>query len=166
MYYTRFHTPFCEMILVGTEEGLTHLHLNTGEGKRLFEIADEWVQNHAFFSSTMDQITDYCSGKRKIFNLTINPRGTEFQKKVWRKLTGIPYGELRTYKEIAEAMGNKNSARAVGMANSRNPIPLIIPCHRVIGTNGKLVGFAHGLAMKERLIHFERAVTAHRILSF
>jgi len=161
MYYTRFHMPFCEMILVGNEEGLTHLHLNTGEGKRLFEIADEWVQNDVFFSGTMDQITDYCSGKRKKFNVTINPGGTEFQKKVWRKLTGIPYGELRTYKEIAGAMGNENAARAVGMANSRNPIPLIIPCHRVIGINGKLVGFAHGLAMKGRLIHFERAGVAN-----
>ena len=144
------------MILVGNEEGLTHLHLNIGEGKRLFEIGDEWVQNDAFFSGTMDQITDYCTGKRKTSNVTINPRGTEFQKKVWKKLTGIPYGELRTYKVIAGAMGNENAARAVGTANSRNPIPLIIPCHRVIGTNGKLVGFTHGLAMKERLINFEQ----------
>lgn len=148
------------MILVGNKEGLTHLHLNTGEGKRRFHIEGEWVRNDAFFLDTMDQVTDYCTGKRKTFNVTINPRGTEFQKKVWKKLTGIPYGELRTYKTIAGAMGNENAARAVGMANSRNPIPLIIPCHRVIGTNGKLVGFAHGLAMKERLIHFERAVVA------
>jgi methylated-DNA-[protein]-cysteine S-methyltransferase len=152
------------MILVGDKEGLTHLYLNTGEGKRLFEIGDEWVQNDAFFSDAMDQITDYCTGKRKTFNVTINPRGTEFQQKVWKKLTGIPYGELRTYKEIARVIGNENAARAVGMANSRNPIPLIIPCHRVIGTNGTWVGFAHGLAMKERLIHFERAVIAHGIV--
>jgi methylated-DNA-[protein]-cysteine S-methyltransferase len=88
--------------------------------------------------------------------VTINPGGTEFQKKVWKELAGIPYGELRTYKEIAGAMGTENASRAVGMANSRNPIPLIVPCHRVIGTNGKLTGFAHGLAMKERLINFEQ----------
>ncbi len=165
MYYAKFDTPFCEMILVGDNDGLTHLHLNTGEGKRHFDIAGEWVRNDAFFSDTMDQITDYCNEKRKTFNVTVNPEGTEFQRKVWRKLTEIPYGELRTYKEIAGIIGNENAARAVGMANSRNPIPLIIPCHRVIGTNGKLTGFAHGLAMKERLINFEGAVISNRAVN-
>ena len=156
MYYTRFDTPFCEIILVGNEEGLSNLHLNTGEGKRSFEISKEWILNETFFADTINQIKEYFRGKRTQFSVIINPQGTEFQKRVWRNLCKIGYGELCTYKDIAKAIGNEKAARAVGMANSKNPIPLIVPCHRVIGTNGKLTGFAHGLAMKERLINLEQ----------
>ena len=156
MYHTRFNTSFCEIILVGNGEGLTNLHLNTGDGKRCFEISKRWMINDAFFEDIINQIREYFEGKRTKFNVIVNPRGTDFQKRVWRELSKIAYGELCTYKDIAKAIGNEKAARAVGMANSKNPIPLIIPCHRVIGTNGKLTGFAHGLAMKERLINFEQ----------
>ncbi len=159
IYYTQFETPLCQIILAGNEAGLRHLHLNTGEGKRRFEISKGWVHDHAFFSNTVAQITEYFEGKRREFHVTLNPQGTDFQKRVWRRLSEIPYGELRTYKGIARAMGNEKAARAVGMANSHNPIPLIIPCHRVIGTDGGLTGFAHGLDMKERLIRMEQAAT-------
>lgn len=158
MYYTRFDTRFCEIILVGDEEGLSHLHLNTGEGKRFFEISDEWIKNDDYFSDTRVQIEEYLSGTRKNFNVRINPNGTDFQKKVWSQLYNIPYGMVRTYKDIAEVIGNANASRAVGMANSKNPIPLIIPCHRVIGTNGNLTGFAHGLAIKEKIINHEKLI--------
>ena len=157
MNYTRFNTRFCEIILAGNDQGLAHLHLNTGKGKRRFEISDAWHRNDAFFSNAKNQIEAYFSGKRRRFDLPINPKGTDFQKRVWKELSKIPYGELKSYKEIAEAIGNKDAARAVGMANSRNPIPLIIPCHRVIGVNGNLTGFAHGLDIKKQLIHFEQA---------
>jgi len=156
MYYTRFNTSFCEIILVGNVEGLSNLHLNTGDGKRCFEISKRWMINDAFFEDIVNQIREYFKGKRTKFNVIVNPQGTDFQKRVWFELSKIAYGELCTYKDIAKAIGNENAARAVGMANSKNPIPLIIPCHRVIGTNGKLTGFAHGLAMKERLINFEQ----------
>ena len=156
MYHTRFDTPLCEVILAGNEEGLTHLHLNTGEGKRHFEIARKWIHNDVFFADAIKQIKAYFDGKRREFDVAVNPQGTDFQKSVWRELFAIPYGELRTYKDIAKAIGNEKAARAVGMANSKNPIPLIVPCHRVIGANGKLTGFAHGLAIKERLINFEQ----------
>ena len=154
--FTKFNTPFCEIILVGDEDGLSNLHLNTGEGKRIFEIDRTWKRDDAFFRDTIEQINDYFNGTRKKFGVRINPHGTEFQKKVWRELTQIPYGAVRTYKEIAVTLGNEKACRAVGMANSKNPIPLIIPCHRVIGSNGTLTGFAHGLVIKEKLIQFEQ----------
>lgn len=157
MYYTKFDTLFCEIILIGNEEGLSGLCLNIGEGMRWFEISGEWIKNDAFFEDTANQLREYFRGKRRKFNVKLNPQGTDFLKSVWRELSEIPYGELRTYKDIAKAIGNEKAARAVGMANSKNPIPLIIPCHRVIGANGRLTGFAHGLAIKEKLIHFEQA---------
>ncbi len=164
MYYTKFETRFCEIILVGNAGGLSRLHLNTGEGKRKFEISEKWVLNPEFFADTINQIKAYFCGKRTKFNVRINPQGTEFQKSVWLELSKIAHGDLCTYKDIARAIGNENAARAVGMANSKNPIPLIVPCHRVIGANGKLTGFAHGVAIKEKLIDFEHqaAITSSR----
>lgn len=155
IYYTRFQTRFCEIILVGNEQGISNLHLNTGEGKREFHIAEEWQHNPGFFAKAQQTITDYLDGKIKEFDLPLNLQGTEFQKKVWQKLQEIPYGRTKTYGEIARELGNSNASRAVGMANSKNPIPLIIPCHRVIGSNGKLTGFAHGLKIKDQLLQLE-----------
>jgi len=155
MYYTRFNTEICEIILAGDKDGLKILHLNTGEGKRRFEISTDWEQNDSFFVTTIKQINEYLDGKLKTFKIRLSPEGTEFQKNVWSELQKIPFGEVRTYGEIAAALGNKSAARAVGMSNSRNPIPLIIPCHRVIGSNGKLTGFAHGLTLKQRLLDIE-----------
>ena len=156
MFYTRFNTPICEIILAGDDDGLQHLHLNTGQGKRRFSISDSWKRNDHFFANIKKQILEYCSGKRKQFDIPLNPQGTQFQLKVWDALQTIPSGETRSYKEIAEQTGNPAACRAVGMANSRNPIPLIIPCHRVVGANGKLTGFAHGLEIKQRLIDLEK----------
>ena len=101
------------------------------------------------------QLEEYFSSKRKVFDLPLNPQGTEFQKKVWQCLTKIPYGKTACYKDIASAVGNPKASRAVGMANNKNPIPIIIPCHRVIGTNGKLVGYAGGLDIKTQLLKIE-----------
>ena len=102
------------------------------------------------------QLSEYLKGERKTFDLPLNPKGTDFQKCVWRALCDIPYGETRTYKQIAEAIGNPKAVRAVGMANNRNPITIIVPCHRVIGANGKLVGYGGGLEMKEFLLRLEK----------
>ena len=101
------------------------------------------------------QIREYLDGQRKVFDLPLHPNGTEFQIKVWKALTEIPYGETRSYKDIAISIGNEKACRAVGMANNKNPIPIIIPCHRVIGANKKLVGYAGGLDLKERLLDLE-----------
>ena len=102
------------------------------------------------------QLSEYLKGERKTFDLPLNPKGTDFQKCVWRALCDIPYGETRTYKQIAEAIGNPKAVRAVGMANNRNPITIIVPCHRVIGANGTLVGYGGGLEMKEFLLRLEK----------
>lgn len=157
MYYTRFRTSYCDIILVGHEKGLVHLHLDTGEGNRQFEIQPEWTQNPNFFSRAVEQIRAYLAGRRTSFDLTIAPNGTAFQQTVWNELCRIPYGELRSYGDIARAIGKeRNAARAVGAANGKNPIPLVIPCHRVVGADGSLTGFAHGLSIKEKLIRLEQ----------
>ncbi len=102
------------------------------------------------------QIIEYFNGERKKFDIALNPKGTDFQKKVWDSLLRIPYGEIRSYKDIAVDIGNEKACRAVGNANNKNPIFIVIPCHRVIGSSGKLVGYAGGLDMKERLLKLER----------
>lgn len=102
------------------------------------------------------QLMQYFEGKREDFELPLNPQGTTFMKQVWKALEKIPYGETNTYKQIAENIQNPKAVRAVGMANHRNPIPIIIPCHRIIGSNGKLVGYALGLEMKQFLLNLEK----------
>ena len=101
------------------------------------------------------QLTEYLQGERKTFDLPISLKGTPFQQQVWKALCEIPYGETRSYKQIAEAIGNPKSVRAVGMANNRNPLLIVVPCHRVIGTNGKLVGYGGGIEKKEFLLRLE-----------
>ena len=105
---------------------------------------------------TILQLNEYFNKKRTSFDIPIEPKGTVFQKKVWNALLKIPYGQTKTYKEIAEIIGNKNATRAVGMANNKNPIAIVIPCHRVIGANGKLTGYAGGLDKKEKLLLLEK----------
>lgn len=105
---------------------------------------------------TEKQLAEYFAGIRKAFDLPLAPEGTDFQKSVWQALQQIPYGETRSYKEIATAVGNPKASRAVGMANNRNPISIVIPCHRVIGANGKLVGYGGGLGIKEALLQLEK----------
>ena len=101
------------------------------------------------------QLNEYFSGTRKEFSLPLMPDGTDFQKKVWKELEKIKYGQTKTYEDIASALGNKKAARAVGGANNKNPIAIIIPCHRVIGKNGNLVGYAGGLDIKRKLLEIE-----------
>ncbi|MCL4517641.1 MAG: methylated-DNA--[protein]-cysteine S-methyltransferase, partial [Thaumarchaeota archaeon] len=102
------------------------------------------------------QLQAYLSGALKEFSLPLAPSGTEFMLRVWESLGAIPYGETRSYKEIARSIGNEKACRAVGLANNRNPISIFIPCHRVIGANGKLVGYGGGLDIKDRLLKLER----------
>lgn len=108
-------------------------------------------------TKTKKQLMEYFAGKRKIFDLPLSPQGTAFQLQAWQQLRAIPYGHTISYGEQAQRLGNKNKSRAVGMANGCNPISIIIPCHRVIGSNGKLVGFAGGLDKKAYLLDLEKA---------
>jgi len=106
--------------------------------------------------TAVTQLHEYFNGVRQAFDFPMNPRGTDFQKSVWTALIAIPYGETRTYRAIAEQIGNPKAVRAVGMANNRNPLPIVVPCHRVIGSNGALVGYAGGLDVKRFLIDLEK----------
>ena len=104
------------------------------------------------------QLNEYLQGNRKTFHLPLRMKGTDFQVTVWKALCDIPYGETRSYKQIAEAIGNPKAVRAVGMANNRNPLLVVVPCHRVIGANGKLVGYAAGIEKKEFLLKLEKSL--------
>lgn len=128
------------------------------------EFCDKYVESIgcAVALEAERQITEYFEGLRTAFDLPLKPRGSEFQKKVWYELKKIPYGETVSYKDIACRIGNEKACRAVGMANNKNPIPIIIPCHRVIGSNHKLVGYAYGLETKEFLLDLEHNVSSRK----
>jgi methylated-DNA-[protein]-cysteine S-methyltransferase len=102
------------------------------------------------------QLNEYFVGQRRVFDIPLEAKGTVFQKKVWEALRQVPWGETKSYKEIAVMVGNEKACRAVGMANNKNPIAIVVPCHRIIGSNGKLVGYAGGLDIKERLLLLEK----------
>lgn len=123
--------------------------------KKIDETSD-YVKNTEFTDLVYTEVMEYLNGERKTFDIKYEINGTEFQKKVWKELVKIPYGETRTYKEMAVAVGNPKASRAVGMANNKNPIAIIVPCHRVIGSDGKLVGYAGGLDMKSTLLTLEK----------
>ncbi len=157
MYYDIIESPVCQILLAGDEEGLKHVIFLKGEKKA--EIPENWVKNKEFFREAEKQLKAYFSGKLKSFDLKLASEGTDFQKAVWKALCEIPYGETRTYKDIAVSIGKPKACRAVGLANNRNPIAIIGPCHRVIGSNGKLVGYASGLDVKEFLLKLENAIS-------
>ena len=122
---------------------------------RVVESCSNISERSGYFEEVAKQLDEYFAGKRTKFELNISPRGTEFQKKVWAKLLKIPYGKTKSYQEIAEAVGKPNAQRAVGSACNKNPILLIIPCHRVVSKTGKLTGFACGIDRKEQLLKLE-----------
>ncbi|WP_165072424.1 methylated-DNA--[protein]-cysteine S-methyltransferase [Desulfovibrio sp. ZJ200] len=117
--------------------------------------ADALCQESPILRRARAQLEEYLAGRRRSFDLPLAPRGTDFQRKVWEALTRIPYGETRSYKQIAEAVGCPRGCRAVGLANNRNPISIVIPCHRVIGADGSLVGYGGGLPLKKALLRLE-----------
>lgn len=153
MYYDIIESPIGPILLAGNEKGLKHLVFL--KGKKKIEVPADWIENKELFREVARQLEAYFSGKLKSFDLKLAPEGTDFQKSVWKSLCEIPYGETRTYKEIAVSIGKSKAYRAVGLANNRNPIAIIIPCHRVIGANGKLTGYASGLDIKEFLLKLE-----------
>lgn len=150
----------------GLEEvggALTHLWLEGKEKAGAGTNAAAWMPGKVegelletpLFRETKAQLDAYFAGRLKAFSLPLAPAGTEFQKKVWKLLQEIPYGVTRTYGEIAALSGDSKACRAVGMANNRNPLPILIPCHRVVGANGSLVGYGGGLDIKLRLLQLE-----------
>ena len=115
-------------------------------------------QETTLIKEAHQQLSEYLKGERKSFDLPLRMKGTDFQQRVWNALLDIPYGETRSYKQIAEAIGNPKAVRAVGMANNRNPLLIVVPCHRVIGADGKLVGYGAGIEKKEFLLRLEKSL--------
>jgi len=146
------------LTLVGDENGLCFI--NFQQGTTPLTVRHEWRHDRQMFKPVKDQLTAYFLGELRTFNLKLTPSGTRFQLKVWERLADIPYGELTTYSAIAEKIGNPKAVRAVGGANARNPLPIVLPCHRVIGSDGTLTGFGGGLDVKERLIALEKGAVA------
>jgi methylated-DNA-[protein]-cysteine S-methyltransferase len=156
MFYDYFDTGLIgTLTLVGDEQGLGNIVFP--KKKNPFTIQDDWHKQPEFFAPVKAQLRAYFNGKLKQFDLALAPVGTPFQLKVWKALLAIPYGELVSYKNIAEAIGNSKAVRAVGGAIGKNPIPIIVPCHRCIGSDGSLTGFGGGLDTKKRLIDLEQS---------
>ncbi len=153
MNYTYLDTPIGELLLAGDEHALHELGFPDGPKRRRAE--PDWELRDAIFAEAKSQLNDYFAGALREFTLALEPSGTPFQLSVLDELQKIPYGETATYGEIAARLGKPQAMRAVGAANGRNPIPVIIPCHRVIGANGKLTGFGGGLPTKEALLKLE-----------
>ena len=152
--YTHFETPLGPLLLVADSCGLRQIHFPSNG--RPAEPNPEWHENVPVFHETIGQLRAYFAGELKQFDLPLAPEGTEFQQRVWRELCTIPYGETTSYGELARHIGNPKACRAVGLANGSNPIPIVIPCHRVIGANGKLTGYGGGLHIKEKLLALEQ----------
>lgn len=146
---------FGDLLLTANEDGLTSLTFCNG--KKQVEIDPTWQINDAAFEQVNSQLDEYFAGERSEFSLKLAPQGTPFQKKVWQALQTIKRGETKSYAWLAEKINNKKAVRAVGTANGANPIGLIIPCHRVIGSDGKLTGYAGGLGLKAKLLMHEGA---------
>ena len=153
MFFTRMDSPIGTIMLVGTRSHLRRVILQTG--KKAGPPDPAWRASEAPFREALRQLREYFSGTRKRFKLPLAPQGTPFQRKVWGELRAIPYGETRTYGEIARRLGKGGASRAVGAANGSNPLSIVVPCHRVIGSNGTLTGFGGGLPVKAALLKLE-----------
>lgn len=149
-----FKSPIGLLKICEKKGKLTNLYLLDKESKIMFP--QDYVWHSDLLYETYKQINEYFDGKRTKFDLPINCEGTPFQQQVWKELQGIPYGETRSYKDIAIGIGNPKAVRAVGQANNKNPIMIIVPCHRVIHTNGDITGFGCGTEVKKYLLDLEK----------
>lgn len=156
VYYRWIDSPIGELLLTANETALTALAL---KGQKYFpEPTPNWqaAPNLAILDQTQTQLQDYFAGNRQTFDIPLAPQGTAFQKQVWQCLGEIPFGETRTYGQLAQTIAQPNAVRAVGAANGHNPISIIVPCHRVIASNGMLTGYAGGIDRKQWLLNHEQ----------
>ena len=153
MYYCYMPTPIGELLLAGDRESLSMIGFPKGSMRR--DPEPDWIYNEQPFADAIRQLDEYFAGQRKEFDLPMSLEGTEFQLLVLEELKQIPYGETTSYGDIAKRIGRPKAVRAVGAANGRNPIPIIVPCHRVIGSTGDLTGFGGGLDTKTALLRLE-----------
>jgi len=152
--YRRVDSPVGMLTIAGSGGALGHVVL--ARAAHPPRDRSGWVEEPRAFGDVVTQLEEYFAGERTVFDLVLRPTGTAFQRRVWDALSRIPYGETRTYGEIAEAIGQPGAARAVGLANGRNPIAIVVPCHRVIGADGSLTGYGGGLDVKRALLDLER----------
>lgn len=160
-------SPIGRLMLTSDGTALTGLYMNLYRNKpaKLPAFGDDWTQNATIdpLPAAVSQLKEYFAGKRREFNLPLRMAGTPFQQRVWRELTKIPFGETRSYGQLAKRLNNPNGSRAVGLANGRNPIAIIVPCHRVIGADGSLTGFGGGIERKEWLLSHEGLPGTHAL---
>jgi methylated-DNA-[protein]-cysteine S-methyltransferase len=152
--YAEIESPIGPLLLAAGDGGLREIQFVNG--RRLASPDPDWRKDAAPLQETARQLQAYFAGELQEFDLPVAPEGTPFQLEVWRMLREIPYGKTISYGQLARQIGNPKASRAVGLANGSNPIPIVIPCHRVIGSNGKLTGYGGGLPMKEKLLALER----------
>jgi methylated-DNA-[protein]-cysteine S-methyltransferase len=155
-YYTVFDSPIGELLAVGDGASLSRLHMLGG--RKRIDVNPAWQRDDAAFGAVRGQLDEYFAGERHEFELPLGMVGNQFERRVWDQLREIPYGETASYGEIARRVGNPDAARAVGLANGRNPIAVIVPCHRVIGADGSLTGYGGGLERKRLLLDLEAGV--------
>jgi methylated-DNA-[protein]-cysteine S-methyltransferase len=153
MNYSYVDTPVGLLLTSRTKTGIASISFTKG-GVPLPPAAG-WERADALFDDVREQMASYFDGHLTLFHLPLDPTGTEFQRDVWRALQNIPYGSTRSYSDIARAVGRPTAFRAVGAANGANPLPIVVPCHRVIGSNGALTGFGGGMQVKQRLLELE-----------
>jgi methylated-DNA-[protein]-cysteine S-methyltransferase len=154
MFYTQIESPLGPLLLAADDAGLRQILFVNGRHPARPESS--WKEDRVPLNDGIRQLHAYFGGELEKFDLPLAPEGTPFQLGVWRSLCDIPYGETISYGELAGRVGNPKASRAVGLANGSNPIPIVIPCHRVIGSNGKLTGYGGGLPIKEKLLALER----------
>ena len=156
--YTHIDSPLGELLLVGDRHALHGLHMQ--EGRTAVSVDPEWREADEPFADVRAQLSEYFAGERRDFDVPLAMEGTSFQRHVWGALRGIPYGQTTTYGELAHRLNMPSASRAVGLANGRNPIAVIVPCHRVIGSDGSLTGYGGGLERKRLLLELETARVA------
>ncbi len=154
VYFTYFDSPIGRLLLAGNDNGLKRIRFP--EGRRAARPAPGWIRDDTRLREAARQLSAYFAGKLRSFDLPLVLEGTPFQTAVWQALRAIPYGAVVSYGEIARRIGKPKAARAVGAANRRNPLPIVVPCHRVIGSDGSLTGFGGGLSVKKALLDLER----------
>ena len=151
--YTSFESPIGELLVLGDGGALRGLYMI--EGRRPVRIDSAWERADAVFARVRTQLSEYFAGERRQFDVSLDMAGSPFQRRVWEALRDIPYGEITSYGELARRVGRPSAARAVGLANGRNPISVIVPCHRVIGADGSLTGYGGGTERKRMLLGLE-----------
>jgi methylated-DNA-[protein]-cysteine S-methyltransferase len=159
MFYSEMASPLGPLLLVGSEQALCGLYMD--DQRHRPALPDGAVRGERLFAEAREQLKAYFAGKLQAFELALDGKGSDFQRRVWKALRKIPFGETQSYGELARALGNPNASRAVGLANGRNPIGIIVPCHRVIGANGSLTGYGGGIDRKRWLLDHERRVREH-----